>query len=108
MTDRELDDQFFRNRISQLRVKANLSEYELSRAMGHNRTYIQNIVSGKSRLPHTELLELCRLLKITPEQFFSADIENPALVLELMEEAKKMPDDDIQLVLRIVRRMNGN
>lgn len=104
--ERDADTEFIRDRIAQLREKENISEYELSRRMGHHRTYIQNVVTGKSRLPHTELMELCRIFKITPEQFFSQELENPALFQEIVEEVKGMKEADQHLMLQVARRIN--
>ena len=104
--EREADTEFIRDRIAQLREKENMSEYELSRKMGHHRTYIQNIVTGKSRLPHTELMELCRIFKITPEQFFSQNIENPALFQQIVDEVKGVQEADQHLMLEVARRIN--
>ena len=39
---------FIRNRITELRVKKGVSEYQLSYDLGHSKNYIHNIVTGKS------------------------------------------------------------
>ncbi len=104
--EKDTDMEFIRDRIAQLREKQNMSEYELSQKMGHHQTYIQNVVTGKSRLPHTELMEICRIFNITPEQFFSKKIENPILVQEIVEEVKGMPEQDQHLMLQVARRIN--
>ena len=44
-------EEFIRNRITQLRLKKGVSEYQMSYDLGHSRGYIYNISSGKS-LPH--------------------------------------------------------
>lgn len=37
---------FIRNRITELRVKKGISEYQLSYDLGHSKNYIHNIVTG--------------------------------------------------------------
>lgn len=52
-----MDEQFLRDRISQLRMKKGVSEYQMSLELGHSRGYIQNISSGKS-LPSIDMLPI--------------------------------------------------
>ena len=51
-------------------------------------------------------MELCRIFKITPEQFFSQDIENPALFQQIVDEVKGMQEADQHLMLEVARRIN--
>ena len=50
----ELD--FLRERITELRVNKGTSESKMSSDLGHNKNYIQHIVSGKSNPSVQELL----------------------------------------------------
>ena len=38
-----MDEEFIRNRITELRLKRNVSEYQMSLDLGQNRSYIQAI-----------------------------------------------------------------
>ena len=49
---------FIRNRITELRVKKGVSEYQLSYDLGHSKNYIHNIVTGYSQPSVKELLYL--------------------------------------------------
>ena len=40
-----MDEEFIRNRITELRLKKGASEYQMSLALGQNRSYIQGISS---------------------------------------------------------------
>ena len=56
-----MDTQFVRDRITQLRLKKGVSEYQMSYDLGHSRSYVYNISSGKS-LPPTRVMYLfCRV-----------------------------------------------
>ena len=46
-----MDTQFIRDRISQLRIQKGVSEYQMSYDLGHSRSYIYNISSGKALPP---------------------------------------------------------
>lgn len=101
-----MDEQFIRDRITALRLKKGVSEYTMGRDLGHSRSYVYNISSGKSLPPMREFLEICRYFEITPMEFFDDTLANPALLQATVEELKKLNDDDIALVLHFIRRLS--
>ena len=46
-----MDTQFVRDRITQLRLKKGVSEYQMSYDLGHSRSYVYNISSGETVPP---------------------------------------------------------
>lgn len=100
-----VDEDFIRNRITELRLKKGVSEYQMGYDLGHSRSYMYNISSGKSLPPLPEFLEICRYLGITPSQFFDTSIENPALLQTAIEELEKLNDDDLMLIITHIRRL---
>ncbi len=101
-----MDAKFIRDRITQLRMQKCVSEYKMSYDLGHSRSYIYNISSGKSLPPMAEFLEICEYLGVTPSDFFNDSNENPVLVQSAIEEIKKLDDDDLMLVISNLRRLN--
>lgn len=101
-----MDTQFIRDRISQLRIQKGVSEYQMSYDLGHSRSYIYNISSGKSLPPMAEFLQICDYFGITPSQFFDDSFENPALLQTAIEELRKLNDDDLMLIIGNIRRLN--
>lgn len=97
--------QFVRDRITQLRLKKGVSEYQMSYDLGHSRSYVYNISSGKSLPPMAEFLQICNYLDITPSQFFDESEENPALLQTAIEELRKLNDDDLMLIIGNIRRL---
>ena len=77
----------------------------MSYDLGHSRSYIYNISSGRSLPPMDEFLEICDYFGITPSQFFDESEENPALIQTATQELKKLDDDDIFLILGYIRRL---
>ena len=75
-----MDIEFVRQRITELRLKRDISEYQLSYDLGHSKNYIHNIVAGHS---HPSVKELLYLI-----------------------ELKEMPDGDLEAVLLMIRRLN--
>lgn len=100
-----MNTKFIRDRITQLRIKKGVSEYQMSYDLGHSRSYMYNISSGKSLPPMAEFLEICNYFDITPSQFFNDNSENPALLQTAIEELKKLNDDDLMLVISNLRRL---
>lgn len=97
---------FVRDRITQLRLQKGVSEYQMSYDLGHSRSYIYNISSGKSLPPMSEFLQICDYFGISPSQFFDVSYENPALLQTAIEELSKLNDDDLILIISTIRRLN--
>lgn len=56
-----MDEEFIRNRITELRLKKGISEYQLSLELGQNRGYIQAISSGPGIAFHEAILKYLRI-----------------------------------------------
>ena len=100
-----MNDDFVRNRITQLRLQKGVSEYQMGYDLGHSRGYIYNISSGKSLPPLTELFAICDYFGITPSEFFDDSISNPKLVNKAVEGMKQLDDSDQLLVLNLIDRL---
>ena len=98
-------DQFVRNRITQLRIKKGISEYQMSYDLGHSRGYINNISSGKSLPSLTEFFSICDYFEITPVEFFDQQQQNPELVNKALSKFKLLNDSDVILVLSLLNRL---
>jgi len=79
-----MDERFIRDRITQLRMERNISEYHMSLELGHSKGYIQSISSGRSLPSMSEFLAICEYLKVTPAEFFTDPTESEI----------KSPNDD--------------
>lgn len=99
-------ERFVRDRITQLRLKKGISEYQLSYDLGHSRSYIYNITSGKSLPPLSELFSICEYFDITPSEFFDDKLANPELIHKAVEGLKNLDDSDVLLILNCINRLN--
>ena len=52
--------------LPELRIKKNVSEYQMSLDLGKNKSYIQSISSGRSLPTMENFLEICEYLEVTP------------------------------------------
>ena len=100
-----MDARFVRDRITQLRLQKGVSEYRMSYDLGRSRSYVYNISSGKSLPPMAEFLQICDYFGITPKQFFDDASENPVLLQTAVKELRKLDDDDLMLMIGLIRRL---
>lgn len=103
-----MDIEYVRQKITELRIKRNISEYQLSYDVGHSKNYVHNIVTGYSQPSVKELLYLIEALGVAPRDFFDEAVEfsNPYLSKKIMEGIKGMSDENLEAVLLIVERLN--
>lgn len=96
---------FIRDRITQLRLKKGVSEYQMSYDLGHSRGYIYNISSGKSLPPLKEFLAICDYFEITPQQFFDDSEQNPELIQKALAGMRQLGEDDMLMLLGFINRL---
>ena len=72
-----MDAKFVRERITELRMLKDMSEYQLSLELGRSHSYIQSITSGKTSPSMSVFFDICNYFKISPQEFFDKDIHNP-------------------------------
>ncbi len=101
-----MDIQFIRDRISILRTKKNVSEYRMSMDLGHSKSYMQSISSGRSVPSLGEFLYICDYLGVTPREFFDEGIKEPQLVQKLYELTRKMSEADLNVLISTAERLN--
>ncbi|MCD7954514.1 MAG: helix-turn-helix domain-containing protein [Lachnospiraceae bacterium] len=102
-----MNEEYIRNRISSLRTKKNVSEYKMSLDLGHSKSYIQSISSGRSLPSMPEFLSICEYLGVTPEEFFNEKAEEASLIHELTNEAQLMERDDLIALISVAKRLNA-
>jgi transcriptional regulator with XRE-family HTH domain len=100
-----VNEAYIRDRITELRLKKGISEYKMSLELGHSRSYIQSIVSGRTLPSMTEFLNICEYLNITPKDFFDQSVGNPELIQKAVEGLKTLDDSDILLILNNINRL---
>ena len=94
-----MNSEFISKRVTQLRLKKGVSEYQMSYDLGHSRGYIVNIASGKSLPSLSELCEICDYFGITLLQFFDESDSDPEIIQKAVEGMRKLNPDDQQKIL---------
>jgi transcriptional regulator with XRE-family HTH domain len=75
MTNRSRDynRSVFRELLKSLRTdKAQLTQAELSKALGRPQSYVSKYENGERRLDYVEVLEICQVLGVTMDEFNEA------------------------------------
>ena len=101
-----MEPKFISDRISVLRTKKNVSEYRMSTDLGHSKSYIQSISSGKSMPSMGEFLYICEYLGVTPREFFDDSINDPQLVQELYELTRNMSEANLKILVDLAKRLS--
>lgn len=100
-----MDVDFVRSRITQLRMQKGVSEYKMSYDLGHSRGYVNNISSGKVLPSMSEFYAICSYFDITPAEFFNEQNRNPGLISEIIKSLYELSDDDLNLTLMNIKRL---
>lgn len=98
-------EKFVRERITSLRIKKGVSEYQMSYDLGHSKGYVNNISSGKALPSLKELFTICDYFEITPNDFFNIEKENPELTKKAIKDFDKLNECDMLLILNIINRL---
>lgn len=96
---------YIRNRITELRLQKDVSEYQMSFALGQNKNYIQSISSGKAMPSMKQFLNICEYFDITPMQFFDDRVKYPKLIQEALEEMNGLSEEDLMTLIYLMKRL---
>lgn len=100
-----MNELFVRNRITELRIKKGVSEYKMSLDLGHSKSYVQSISSGKALPSFSEFLYICEYLGVTPKEFFDTDIAEPQLIRKLKRLAQQLSSEDVAVLINMAERL---
>ena len=86
-----MDEKFISERITELRLKKDVSEYPIS--------------SGRSLPSMSQFYEICRYFEITPQEFFDERLHDLPLYQKANELLKQLDEDDMLAILSILKRL---
>ena len=102
-----MDKKYVADRITELRIKKNVSEYQMSLDLGKNKSYIQNISSGRSLPSMSQFYEICQYFNITPYQFFDEKLHNLPLYQKACDLLKQLDEDDMMTIIPLLKRLSN-
>lgn len=77
----------------------------MSLDLGHSKSYIQSISSGRALPSLSEFLYICEYLGVTPKEFFDTDLQEPQQIHTLTEASKKLSAEDLALLIQLAERL---
>ncbi|EOS31863.1 XRE family transcriptional regulator [Hominisplanchenecus murintestinalis] len=96
-------EEFFRQRLSQLRAQKGVSARDMSLSLGQSESYINKIENGKSLPSMQVFFYICDYFGISPQEFFDAENRNPTAAGALADDIKTLTDSQIASIADIVK-----
>ena len=100
-----MDTDYIVKRITDLRLKKGVAEHRMSLDLGHSRSYMQGISSGRALPSMTEFLAICDYLEVTPKDFFDEGNTNPTLLQATLDKLKGLPESDLLIIYTMADRL---
>lgn len=100
-----MDTDYIVKRITELRLKKGVAEHRMSLDLGHSRSYMQGISSGRALPSMTEFLAICDYLEVTPKDFFDEGNTNPTLLQATLDKLKGLPENDLLIIYTMAERL---
>ncbi len=102
--DAETLKQYFASRLTEIRMKRNVSAREMSISLGRGAGYINSIESGHVLPSMVMLFEICDYLRVSPKEFFefTEPETNRLFELKLTDIYKGLGTDEKEIIRRII------
>ena len=99
-----MNHSFIRERITELRIKKDVSENKMSLELGYSKSYIQSISSGKSLPSMGEFISICDYLEVTTKDFFDTEINEPQKISRLFCYAKTLSPERLDILIDVAQQ----
>ena len=97
-----MDEQFFSDRLAELRIRKGVSAREMSLAIGQNPSYINRIENRLSFPSMQMFFYICEYLGVSPMEFFDAGNTTPARRRKLHGVVDRLNEAQTELVLAVI------
>lgn len=96
-------EEFFRQRMAQLRLDKGVSARDMSLSLGQSESYINKIENGKAFPSMQIFFYICEYFGITPEDFFTQESRYPEQLRELMTDLQQLNESQLAALREIVK-----
>lgn len=94
---------WFRQRITELRLQKGVSSRDMSLSLGQSASYI-NKIENKRTLPSLSgFLLICEYFDVTPQEFFNTQAPAPQKSRELLASIEKLSPSQTEHILQLVK-----
>ena len=76
--------------------------------LGHSRSYMQNISSGRSKPSIEEFLYICDYLGTTPGDFFDEKNQEPILIQKALSGMRSLSEKELLSLISLIDLFNEN
>lgn len=98
-----MEKESFIKRLVQLRMNKGVSARDMSLSLGQSPGYINNIENGVNLPSMTVFFYICEYFNVTPKEFFDIEDKNPQKTKELLDIAKSMKSDQLELLISVAK-----
>ena len=98
-------DKEFQERLTELRLRKDVSAREMSRDIGQSDNYICNIENHHNLPSMSTFFYICDYLKVTPKEFFDLESRAPDRLSEITAKLKRLNPDQMALVSKLIDQM---
>lgn len=98
-------EDFFIERLTELRMHKGVSARDMSLSLGQSESYINKIENGKSFPSMQIFFYICEYFDVSPKDFFEDAVQNPVAINEIIVELNKLNKDDFSHLLYIAKRL---
>lgn len=95
-------ENFFFQRLLQLRLNKGVSARDMSLSIGQNVSYINSIENKRSYPSFPMFFFICEYFGITPMEFFNINNYNPVEIAQLIPQIYSLEKDEIEHITSIV------
>lgn len=100
MTEKYIE--FVRSRITELRIRKDVSEHKMSLDLDKSGSYIRSISSGRAMPSVKELFRIMEYLNITPDKFFEPLSDDDSDYSRLIKRLRDAEDSRIEKVYQFL------
>lgn len=97
------DTEWFRWRLTQLRMEKGVSARDMSLSLGQSPSYINKIENRRTMPSMAGFFYICDYFGISPGEFFDAGTASPQKTKELAQAAGKLSPKQAEHVLQIIQ-----
>lgn len=98
--------EWFSKRIGQLRIEKGVSARDMSLSLGQSESYINKIENRRTMPSMAGFFYICEYFGITPEEFFSQNINSPIKSNKLNEELCRLTPKQSEHLLEVIKDLN--
>lgn len=92
---------------TQLRDQRGVSARDMSLSLGQNPSYINKIENKLAKPSIDGLQYICDYFGLTLSEFFDDEVENPVLLKQLIEEARRLDRESLSQMYGLAKLLNS-